>query len=61
MLFRRLFLCALLVGLCAGLAYSAIQRWQVVPIIAAAEVFESRVEPAATADHHPPANAGPHT
>ena len=57
MLFRRLFLCALLVGLCAGLAYSAIQRWQVVPIIAAAEVFESRVEPAATADHHPPATS----
>lgn len=59
MLFRRLFLCALLVGLCAGLAYSAVQRLQVVPIIAAAEVFESALpsEPAAAAPHHPPGTA----
>lgn len=59
MLFRRLFLCALLVGLCAGLAYSAVQRLQVVPIIAAAEVFESALpsEPAAAEPHHPPGTA----
>lgn len=59
MLFRRLFLCALLVGLCAGLAYSAVQRLQVVPIIAAAEVFESALpaEPAAAVPHHPPGAA----
>lgn len=59
MLFRRLFLCALLVGLCAGLAYSAVQRLQVIPIIAAAEVFESALpaEPAAAVPHHPPGTA----
>lgn len=59
MLFRRLFLCALLVGLCAGLAYSAVQRLQVIPIIAAAEVFESpsSAEPAAEVAHHPPGEA----
>lgn len=61
MLFRRLFLCALLVGLCAGLAYSAVQRLQVVPIIVAAEVFESALppEPAAAVPHHPPGTEAP--
>lgn len=44
MLFRRLFLCALLVGICSGLVHSAIQRWQVIPLIQAAEVFESQAE-----------------
>lgn len=41
MLFRRLFLCALLVGAVSGLIHSAVQRWQVQPLIEAAEVFES--------------------
>lgn len=45
MLFRRLFLCALLVGLLTGLFDSAVQRWQVVPLILAAEVFEGAAEP----------------
>jgi len=55
MLFRRLFLCALLAGLCAGLAYSLVQRWQVVPLIATAEGFESALEHSPpVADHHPP-------
>lgn len=49
MLFRRLFLCALLVGGLAGLFDSAVQRWQVVPLILAAEVFESAAEPEAYA------------
>jgi cobalt transporter subunit CbtA len=40
MLFRRLFLCALFVGLLTGLFDSVVQRWQVVPLILAAEVFE---------------------
>lgn len=40
MLFRRLFLCALFVGLLSGLFDSVVQRWQVVPLILAAEVFE---------------------
>ena len=44
MLFRRLFLCALLAGLCAGLSDSLAQRLQVIPIIAAAEAFESALE-----------------
>lgn len=51
MLFRRLFLCALFVGLFAGLATSAVQRWTTVPLIAAAEVFESALEPEAPAEH----------
>jgi cobalt transporter subunit CbtA len=41
MLFRRLVLGALLVGVLAGLFLSAVQRWQVVPLIAAAEVYEA--------------------
>lgn len=45
MLFRRLFLCTLLVGLLTGLFDSAVQRWQVVPLILAAEVFEVAAEP----------------
>lgn len=40
MLFRRIVLCALLVGAVAGLLLSAVQRWQVIPIITAAERFE---------------------
>lgn len=52
MLFRRLFLCALFVGVCAGLLHSAVQRWQVVPIIAAAEVFEAALEPASQPHEH---------
>lgn len=41
MLFRRLVLCALLVGALAGIFLSVVQRWQVVPLIAAAERFEA--------------------
>lgn len=54
MLFRRIVLCALLVGALAGLLVSAVQHWQVIPIIAAAEVFESAgesVEPSVTMAH----------
>ena len=51
MLFRRLFLCALLVGLSAGLVHSAVQRFQVLPLIAAAEVFESALAPEPIAPH----------
>jgi cobalt transporter subunit CbtA len=57
MLFRRVFFCALLVGVCAGLIHSAVQRLQVVPLIAAAEVFEATLEPAAQAQDHTPAGA----
>lgn len=47
MLFRRLFLCALFVGVLSGLFDSAVQRWQVVPLILAAEVYEGAAEAAA--------------
>lgn len=40
MLFRRLLLSAILVGSLAGLLLSAIQLWQVIPIIHQAEPFE---------------------
>jgi cobalt transporter subunit CbtA len=46
-----------LAGLCAGLVYSAIQRFQVVPIIAAAEVFESALEREIAPDHNPSGTA----
>ncbi len=53
MLFRRLLVCALLVGLVTGLADSALQRWQVVPLIHAAEVFEEAAASAPlAADEH---------
>ena len=41
MLFRRLFLCALFVGALTGLFDSLVQRWQVVPLILAAEMLET--------------------
>jgi cobalt transporter subunit CbtA len=60
MLFGRLFLCALLVGLGAGLTTTVVQRWQVVPIIAAAEVFEAARAPMAEAgSRERAAEAGP--
>jgi cobalt transporter subunit CbtA len=51
MLFRRVVLSALLVGALAGLLLSAVQRWQIIPIIDTAERFEQarmpqRTEPA---------------
>lgn len=51
MLFRRLVLCALLIGALAGLFLSAVQRWQVVPLITAAERYEvaAAAMPAVTA------------
>lgn len=48
MLFRRIVLCALLVGALSGLLVSAVQHWQVIPIIAAAEVLESAAVPHST-------------
>lgn len=52
MLFRRVFLCALAVGICAGLIHSAMQHVQVLPIIAAAEVFEQGPAPAVRPHDH---------
>ncbi len=51
MLFRRIVLCALLVGALAGLLVSAVQHWQAIPLIAAAEEFEGGAEPSAAVAH----------
>lgn len=61
MLFRRLFICALFVGVLTGLFDSAVQRWQVVPLIVAAEVFEAAGEPVAPAQEHAHANDAAHS
>lgn len=45
MLFRRVVLSALLVGALAGMLLSVVQQWQVIPIIASAERFESARTP----------------
>lgn len=49
MLFRRIVLYALLVGSVAGLLLTAVQVWQVIPIIQSAERFEG--EPASAPAH----------
>lgn len=46
-LFRRIFFAAVLAGLAAGLAMSAVQQWKVAPLILAAEVYEGEEAPAA--------------
>jgi predicted cobalt transporter CbtA len=38
-LFQRIFFAAVLAGLAAGLAMSAVQQWRVAPLILAAEVY----------------------
>jgi cobalt transporter subunit CbtA len=40
-LFRRIFFAAVLAGLAAGLAMSALQQWKVAPLILAAETYEA--------------------
>lgn len=49
-LFQRIFFAAVLAGLAAGLAMSALQQWKVAPLILAAEVYET-AEPAAAHEH----------
>ncbi|MDB5542622.1 MAG: hypothetical protein JWQ89_4349 [Devosia sp.] len=54
-LFQRIFFAAVLSGLAAGLAMSAVQQWRVVPLILAAEVYENAApaaEPAAAQHSH---------
>jgi len=46
-LFRRIVMYALLVGVVSGLALTAVQFWQVIPIIQSAERFEESAPPAA--------------
>jgi cobalt transporter subunit CbtA len=57
-LFQRIFFAAVLAGLAAGLAMSALQQWKVAPLILAAEVYENAAPAEATA--HPEGTA-PHT
>jgi cobalt transporter subunit CbtA len=49
-LFQRIFFAAVLAGLAAGLAMSAVQQWRVAPLIFQAEVYET-AEGAAPAAH----------
>lgn len=60
MLFRRLVLGALLVGVLAGVFLSVVQRWQVVPLIAAAERYEVAAEVATAPVAVPPHGAAGH-
>jgi cobalt transporter subunit CbtA len=56
-LFQRIFFAAVLSGLAAGLAMSAVQQWRVAPLILEAEVYEN----AAPADHTHDAGTPAHT
>lgn len=61
MLFRRIIFAALLVGGLSGLLLSAVQRWQVIPIIDAAEQFEDARTPQAVAAAGDMAQPQPHS
>jgi cobalt transporter subunit CbtA len=50
-LFQRIFFAAVLSGLAAGVAMSAVQQWQVTPLILEAELFETAAPAAAAAGH----------
>jgi len=52
MLFRRIVLYALLVGAVSGLVLTAVQFWQVIPIIKHAERFEGESAPAPATQAH---------
>lgn len=58
-LFQRIFFAAVLAGLAAGLAMSALQQWKVIPLIMEAEAYENAA-PAAEAHTHAEGTA-PHT
>ncbi len=62
-LFQRIFFAAVLAGLAAGLAMSALQQWKVAPLILEAETYETAeaapVE-AAAVDHAHPEGTAPH-
>lgn len=58
-LFQRIFFAAVLAGLAAGLAMSALQQWKVAPLILAAETYENAAP--AAAEHSHPEGTAPHT
>lgn len=62
-LFQRIFFAAVLSGLAAGLAMSAVQQWRVAPLILAAEVYENAApaEEPAVAGHSHDASTPAHT
>jgi cobalt transporter subunit CbtA len=61
-LFQRIFFAAVLSGLAAGLAMSAVQQWRVAPLILAAEVFENAAPAeAAVAEHSHEAGTPEHS
>ncbi len=51
MIFRQIVFYALLVGALSGLVTTAVQMWQVVPIILSAEVFEGESAPVPAHEH----------
>lgn len=57
-LFRRIFFAAVLAGLVAGLAMSALQQWKVAPLILEAELYEN-AEAAEPAHEHATEAAAP--
>ena len=61
-LFQRIFFAAVLAGLAAGLAMSAVQQWRVAPLILAAEVYENAApEASAVAEHSHEAGTAEHS
>lgn len=60
MIFRRIVLSALLVGALAGLLLSAVQLWQVIPVIHGAERFEHAQAPQVTEPARETAQADEH-
>jgi cobalt transporter subunit CbtA len=59
-LFQRIFFAALLAGLVAGGAMTALQQWRVAPLILEAEVYEQQEAAAAPAEHQHEAGTPAH-
>jgi cobalt transporter subunit CbtA len=51
-LFQRIFFAAVLSGLAAGLAMSAVQQWRVAPLILEAELYENAAPAEAAVEEH---------
>jgi len=57
-LFLRLMTLSLLIGLVGGSVVTLVQRWQVIPLIVAAEAYEAPHTPSEAAPHHHDSDAG---